>query len=206
MDFGDEVNKDSEHEVSEEPDDKPVVRHETKAEQKPEQLSIWDKLEVKTVEETKPKGGVGVILMRSNDEILTATRIAGDAGGYGLVGGPGGHIEEMETPEEAAFRETEEEFGIRPVSLREIGVIRDDDPNVGESHIFLASQYYGEPICDDVEMREPVWRDIEMLLNMQDRLFKPFAESLNILIEEMYREDAAGDGFIISADEALNGK
>ena len=55
-------------------------------------------------------------------------------------------------------------------------------------------------------MREPVWRDIEMLLNMQDRLFKPFAESLNILIEEMYREDAAGDGFIISADEALNGK
>jgi len=207
MDFSDEVNKDSEAEMSEAPEEEPVKKPIEKPVEKhdePKQVSIWETLEVKTVEETKPRGGVGVILMRGKDEILTATRIAGDAGGYGLIGGPGGHIEEMETPEEAAYRETEEEFGIRPVSLKEIDVIKDADKNVGESHIFLATQYYGEPQCDDVEMREPVWRDIEMLLNMKDRLFKPFADSLDILIQELYREDSAtGESVIISADEAL---
>ena len=208
MDFEDEVNKDSENEVSEVPEEKPVVKEVVKKvepKENPEQVSIWDRLEVKDISETKPRGGVGVIIMRGNDEILTATRIAGDAGGYGLIGGPGGHIEEMETPEEAAYRETEEEFGIRPVSLKEIDIIKDDDENVGESHIFLASQYYGEPECDDVEMREPVWRDLEMLLNMQDRLFKPFAESLRILIQELYREDSVtGEAKTITAEEALN--
>lgn len=34
---------------------------------------------------------------------------------------PGGHVEAGETPEQAAFRETEEEFGISPKELIPLG-------------------------------------------------------------------------------------
>lgn len=197
MDFSDEVNKDSENEISEEqeaaPQDEPV-------EKKPD--NIWDRLKVKEVEEEKPLGGVGVLIIQG-DKILTGTRIAGDAGGYGLLGGPGGHIEYMETPEEAACRETEEEFGIRPIDLKEIGTISDDDNSVKVSHIFTATMYSGIPECDDVEMREAVWHDLTDLTNMQDRLFRPFADSLRILLEEIYREDAKGNPVLITAEEAV---
>lgn len=194
MDFEDEVNKDSENEVSEEPEQK---------KEEPEQLSIWEHVEVIDDSKRKPNGGVGVIIIQG-DEILTGTRIAGDAGGYGLIGGPGGHIEDMESPEEAACRETEEEFGIRPLNLKELGVIGDDDPNVGKSYIFVATEYSGIPKCDDEEMREPVWRDLEMLANMEDRLFEPFRDSLNLLIRETFREDGDGRFCVISAEEAAN--
>ena len=194
MDFEDEVNKDSENEVSEEPEQK---------KEEPEQLSIWEHVEVIDDSKRKPNGGVGVIIIQG-DEILTGTRIAGDAGGYGLIGGPGGHIEDMESPEEAACRETEEEFGIRPLNLKELGVIGDDDPNVGKSYIFVATEYSGIPKCDDEEMREPVWRDLEMLANMEDRLFEPFCDSLNLLIKETFREDGDGRFCVISAEEAAN--
>lgn len=197
MDFSDEVNKDAENEISEEPK-KEIM-------QKPEphkQENVWDRLEVKDTEDEKPMGGVGVLIIQGN-KILTGTRIAGDAGGYGLLGGPGGHIEYMETPEEAACRETEEEFGIRPIDLKEIGTIGDDDDSVKVSHIFTATMYSGIPQCDDVEMREAVWHDLADLTNMQGLLFKPFADSLNILLEEIYREDEKGEPVCISAEEAV---
>lgn len=199
MDFEDEVNKDSENEVSEPQKEEPALREKPKH----ERVSVWENLEVKDDSEIKPRGGVGVIILRGNS-ILTGTRIAGDAGGYGMICGPGGHIEDMETPEEAAYRETEEEFGVRPVSMREIDVIADEDKNVGESHIFVATEFYGIPECDDEEMREPVWRDIEMLLNMPERLFKPFKDSLNSLLQEIYREDAqTGEIYVMCAEDAI---
>jgi len=197
MDFEEEVNKDSEAEVSEEPEEEPKEQ----PVEEPEQMSIWDKLEIKKPEDEKPRGGVGVLIMQGN-KILTGTRIDGDAKGAGLICGPGGHIELLESPLEAACRETEEEFGIRPLGLKELGVIKDEDENVGETYIFVATSYEGEPDCDDEEMREPVWRDLDELANMEDLLFKPFRWSLRLLIEELYREDGDGNPYLVTAEEA----
>ena len=145
------------------------------------------------------QGGVGVLLIQRN-KVLTATRIDGDAGGFGLVAGPGGHIEEYETPEEAAMRETEEEFGIKPVSLKLLGIIGDKDPDVKKSYIFVANEYYGNIQCDEEEMRVPVWREIVDMYDIEDKLFPPFKESLTLLLQHMYREDEEDIGFIAADD------
>lgn len=145
------------------------------------------------------RGGVGVLVIQRN-RVLTATRIDGDAGGFGQICGPGGHIEDMETPEEAAIRETEEEFGIRPVSLKLLGVIGDDDPDVEKSFIFVANEFYGEVECDQEEMRVPVWRQIVDLYDMEEKLFQPFKDSLTMLLQQMYREDGDDIDFIPADD------
>lgn len=143
--------------------------------------------------------GVGVLVIQRN-RVLTATRIDGDAGGFGQICGPGGHIEEGETPFEAAIRETEEEFGIRPVSLKLLGVVGDDDPFVEKSYIFVANEFYGEVECDQTEMRVPVWRQIVDLYDMEEKLFEPFKNSLTMLLQQMYREDGDDIRFIEADD------
>lgn len=154
-------------------------------------------------EETKHvyRGGCGVLVVRG-DYILTATRIAGDAGGYGTLSGPGGHIEDFETAEEAAYRETQEEFGIRPASLKYLGTIGDDDPEVKKSYVYVTNEYFGDIKCDDVEMRGPVWRKLDELVVLDDKLFEPFKESLTLLLENLYHEDGDKYGFD-SVEEVL---
>ena len=147
------------------------------------------------------RGGCGVLVVRG-DYILTATRIAGDAGGYGTLSGPGGHIEDFETPEEAAYRETQEEFGIRPASLKYLGTLGDDDPAVKKSYVFVTNEYFGDIKCDDEEMRGPVWRKLEELVTLEDKLFEPFKDSLNLLLENLYHEDGDEVGFD-SAEEFM---
>ena len=56
----------------------------------------------------------------SDGKVLSGTRH--NDFGYGLVCGPGGHVEPGETPTQAAFRETEEEFGISPKELIPLGL------------------------------------------------------------------------------------
>lgn len=132
-------------------------------------------------------GGVGVIVVKDG-KVLTGTRLRGK--GVGLIGGPGGHIEEGETPEEAAVRETYEEFKIIPKDLLVIGSKLEtgdgiktskDDAEHLRSTIFLCTDYKGEPECDGYEMAIPVWRDLDELYAMDDRLFKPFADGMKIL-------------------------
>jgi len=132
-------------------------------------------------------GGVGVIVVKDG-KVLTGTRLKGK--GVGLIGGPGGHIEEGESPEEAAIREMFEEFNIIPKDLVRIGskLETGDETKVGgdnaehlRSHIFLCTDFKGEPDCDGKEMALPVWRDLQDLYVMDDRLFKPFKDGLDIL-------------------------
>ena len=171
-----EENKDSEEEIDDE-------------QKKLTKVSVRN-----TSEETKAgdahdyNGGVGVLVIQRG-KILTGTRIAGDAGGYGEICGPGGHIDFGETPEEAAYRETEEEFGIRPMKVKLLGVIGDNDPEVKKSYIYVANEYFGDIKCDDTEMKGPEWRSLSELMDMQDMLFKPFKDSLSLLIQHIYRED-----------------
>lgn len=130
-------------------------------------------------------GGVGVIVVKDG-KVLTGTRLKGK--GIGLIGGPGGHVEDGESPKQAAVRETFEEFGIKPRKLVKIGSkleLGDEAVNDNAEHlrstIYLCTDFNGEPECDGVEMARPMWRDLNDLYVMEDRLFKPFADGLDIL-------------------------
>ena len=119
--------------------------------------------------------GCGVLVVKDG-RILTATRIDGKY--KNQIGGPGGHIERGETPEEAAIREAYEEFGIECKNLKPLG-IQDGGRAYGKSAVFLCTEYDGEPETDEEEMTDSRWRTIEEL--GEERLFKPFELSLELL-------------------------
>ena len=90
------------------------------------------------------------VLVISDGKVLSGTRH--NDFGYGLVCGPGGHVEPGETPTQAAFRETEEEFGISPKELIPLG-LGPYEPDTGlRPHLYLCTDYDGEPNCLDLEM------------------------------------------------------
>lgn len=121
---------------------------------------------------------VGVLVI-SDGKILSGTRH--NDFGYGLICGPGGHIEGGETPEQAAFRETEEEFGISPKELIPLG-LGPKEPDSGLTpYLFLCTEYEGEPECLDLEMIDPKFRTMEELEQLAPSMFQPFADSLKVL-------------------------
>ena len=123
-------------------------------------------------------GSVGVLVIK-DDKILTGTRANDD--GNGLIGGPGGHIEEGETLEEAAVRESMEEFNIRPTELIPIGY-GPKEPDTGLSPVlFLCTEYEGTPCCTSDEMSDARFLTLNELLMLQDYLFEPFADSIAVL-------------------------
>lgn len=126
----------------------------------------------------RPKDSVGVLVI-SNGRVLSGTRH--NDFGYGLVCGPGGHVEPGETPVQAAFRETEEEFGISPKELIPLG--RGPlEPDTGlRPHLFLCTDYEGEPDCLDLEMSGAKFRTMQELDELAASMFQPFADGLKIL-------------------------
>lgn len=122
--------------------------------------------------------GVGVLVFRDG-KILCGKRH--NDTGYGLICGPGGHGEKGETPEQAAFRETEEEFGISPKELVPIGVGPFEPESGLRAHIFICTDFEGEPDCVDLEMTDPQFRTLEELKALEASLFPPFRDSLEIL-------------------------
>ena len=135
--------------------------------------------EEQMVEDEAEANCVGVLVVRDG-YVLTGIRADN-----GTICGPGGHIEEGETPEEAAFRETEEEFGITPKDLIAIGRGRTGE-NGDTPEIFVCTDYDGEVKCRDGEMDDPRWSSLESLLNKGDALFPPFKNSLSILHHRIY--------------------
>lgn len=121
---------------------------------------------------------VGVLVI-SDGKVLTGTRH--NDFGYGLICGPGGHGEAGETPEQAAFRETEEEFGISPKSLIPLGR-GPKEPDTGLTpYLFLCTDYEGEPDCVDLEMTNAKFRTMQELDDLASTLFQPFADGLDVL-------------------------
>ena len=124
------------------------------------------------------KLSVGVLVI-SNGRVLSGTRH--NDFGYGLVCGPGGHVEHGETPEHAAFRETEEEFGIVPKELIPLGR-GPYEPDTGlRPYLFLCTDYEGELDCIDLEMTGAKFRTLEELDELAASMFQPFADGLKIL-------------------------
>ncbi len=83
--------------------------------------------------------------------------------GKGKWNGPGGKLQEGETIEETCCRETEEEIGVKIVTLEDRGVIRfvfDRKPDWdNECRIYVATEIEGEPI--ESEEMKPAWYPID---------------------------------------------
>ena len=149
--------------------------------------------------------GCGVLVVRDG-KILTGTRI--ERAGKGRMCGPGGHIEPGETPEEAAKRETWEEFGIVCDDLKPLGV-QDGGNRYGSSAVFLCTKFSGTPKTDEEEMTDPTWRTVEEI--REENLFPPFEQSLELLPTTMaksfneilkYNHNHAADGKFTTAEGA----
>ena len=125
--------------------------------------------------------GVGVLVVQDG-RFLCGTRLKG-----GSVGGPGGHIEAGESPEDAAIRETREEFGITPKDLMPVAFLSDLKPPYCPSHVFLCTDFDGSIRCADGEMTSPGFITAEKVVELStqnpERLFPPFAQSITTLLD-----------------------
>lgn len=125
--------------------------------------------------------GVGVLVVQDG-RFLCGTRLKG-----GSVGGPGGHMEAGESPEDAAIRETREEFGITPKDLMPVAFLSDLKPPYCPSHVFLCTDFDGSIRCADGEMTSPGFITAEKVAELStqnpERLFPPFAQSITALLD-----------------------
>ena len=125
--------------------------------------------------------GVGVLVVQDG-RFLCGTRLKG-----GSVGGPGGHIEAGESPEDAAIRETQEEFGITPKDLMPVAFLSELKPPYCPSHVFLCTDFDGSIRCADGEMTSPGFITAEKVAELStqnpERLFPPFAQSIAALLD-----------------------
>ena len=125
--------------------------------------------------------GVGVLVVQDG-RFLCGTRLKG-----GSVGGPGGHIEAGESPEDAAIRETQEEFGITPKDLMPVAFLSDLKPPYCPSHVFLCTDFDGSIRCADGEMTSPGFITAEKVAELStqnpQRLFPPIAQSITTLLD-----------------------
>lgn len=105
----------------------------------------------------------------------------------GSIGGPGGHIEAGESPEDAAIRETQEEFGITPKGLIPVAFLSDLKDPYCPSHVFLCTDFDGSIKCADGEMTSPGFITAEKMAELSaqtpEHLFPPFAQSITALLD-----------------------
>ena len=125
--------------------------------------------------------GVGVLVVQDG-RFLCGTRLKG-----GSVGGPGGHMEAGESPEDAAIRETREEFGITPKGLIPVAFLSDLKDPYCPSHVFLCTDFDGSIKCADGEMTSPGFITAEKMAELSaqtpEHLFPPFAQSITALLD-----------------------
>ena len=125
--------------------------------------------------------GVGILIVQEG-KLLCGTRVK-----EGSIGGPGGHIEAGESPEAAAIRETQEEFGITPKDLVPITYMADLKPPYCPSQVYLCTDFDGYIKCDDDEMTMPGFIAADKVLKLAtehpERIFPPFAESISAFLD-----------------------
>ena len=122
--------------------------------------------------------GCGVIVVKDGKILV------GNRKDNGLICGAGGHIEQGETPEDAAIRETREEFGIYVAELIPIAILWGMPEEYCDSQIFLCTEYFGEPIALNSEMETARFESIHDLM-LQD-LFLPFELSVQELLHQLH--------------------
>lgn len=99
----------------------------------------------------------------------------------GGICGPGGHIENGETPEQAARREAVEEFGIQLGHIDCLGQLDGLPEEYGLPVIFLCTDYAGTPVCDEKEMSAARFASMEYLGGAN--VFLPYQRSIDLLMD-----------------------
>lgn len=132
-------------------------------------------------------GSVGVIVV-SEGKVLCGQRH--NTSGYGLLCGPGGHIDEGETPKQAAFRETEEEFGITPTELIPLGLGPVESDTGLQPMLYLCTSFTGKPKSVDLEIVNPTFRTLEEIEECgSGLLFKPFKDGIDVMVHKLSHLD-----------------
>ena len=144
---------------------------ENKTSKEPEQMAT------DSLNDTVIPTGCGVIVVKDGKVLIGRRKDSG------LICGPGGHIEIGETPEEAAIRETREEFGINIANIIPITTVSDMPAEYCPSQVFLCTEYYGNPICFNNEMENARFEDVRNIADMD--LFLPFRLSLETFLGQL---------------------
>ena len=135
----------------------------------------WNEYKNTMLKKADKPTGCGVLVIRDG-KVLTGTRK--ERASRGQICGPGGHIEAGETPEEAARREAEEEFGIICNELVPLGV-QSGGGRYGTSAVFMCTDFSGTPKTDEEEMTAPKWMQPGEI--SAEGTFPPFMQSLELL-------------------------
>lgn len=124
----------------------------------------------------KPQRVATLLFVVRNGQVLLIHKKRGL--GAGKVNGPGGHVEDGETPLEAAVREVEEELGITPLGVEPAGELRFQFTD-GLSllvHVFRASDCRGEP--GETDEATPFWVPLDAVpfdrMWADDRIWFPW--------------------------------
>jgi len=121
--------------------------------------------------------GCGVIVVQDGKILV------GERKDNGLVCGPGGHIEPGETPEEAAIRETREEFGINIAEMIPLTILSGMPAGYCPSQVFLCTEFYGTPIAFNTEIENARFEAVTDIL--KKKLFLPFELSVRELLDQL---------------------
>ena len=118
------------------------------------------------------------VIIIQNGKILCASRRNNEG-----ICGPGGHVEDGETPEEATIREAMEEFNVVPLNLIPLGVYEGGIGSYLPSMVYVTDEFTGKPEADGVEMINERWMTLEELHTKF--LFPPFEAALRMLVEKL---------------------
>ena len=135
--------------------------------------------------------GCGVLVIQDGKILI------GERKDNGFVCGLGGHIEVGETPEEAAIRETREEFGFNIAETIPLTIISGMPAEYCPSQVFVCTEFYGTPIAFNTEMENARFEPVSDVL--KHKLFLLFELSVRVLLNQLYNinQDAVnGDGWI----------
>ena len=122
-----------------------------------------------------PQQRATLLFVVRDGQILLIRKLRGL--GAGKINGPGGRIDEGETPLMCAIREVQEELCVTPVAVGEMGVLRFQfaDSMSILVHVFRASDCVGEPRQTDEAI--PLWTPLDAIpydsMWADDRLWLP---------------------------------
>ncbi|MFC1612903.1 8-oxo-dGTP diphosphatase [Patescibacteria group bacterium] len=100
-----------------------------------------------------------LLIIHKNNQILLGMKKRGF--GEGKWNGFGGKLQENESIQSAAIRETMEEANIEPLNISKRAVFNfmfEGDSDILEVHLFTTDQYDGEPI--ETEEMRPKWFNV----------------------------------------------